>query len=83
MPLDGSGNIAFGLEVRPDRYYFTVDGEPVGEVAARLLSAEAAEWFVAAHPMLIHVGEGEPHFDRVESQLLEPRESAVLPAFLP
>lgn len=82
MPLDVAGNIAFGLEARPDRYYFTVEGEPVGEVSARLLSAEAAEWFVSAHLMLVHFGEGEAHFDRVESKLLEPRESAVLPAFL-
>ena len=82
MPLDVAGNIAFGLEARPDQYYFTVEGEPVGEVSARLLSAEAAEWFVSAHLMLVHFGEGEAHFDRVESKLLEPRESAVLPAFL-
>ncbi|MFJ2620304.1 family 43 glycosylhydrolase [Glutamicibacter sp. NPDC087344] len=82
VPVAATGEVEFEIQARPDRYYFTVGGEPVGELAARLLSAEAAEWFVATHLMLVHVGEGEARFERVESQQLEPRQRAVLPAFL-
>lgn len=56
-PLPAEGPVRLSLEARPGAYSFTatIDGveHPLGSGSARLLSAEAAEWFVAAHVGLV------------------------------
>ncbi|MGC3992605.1 MAG: family 43 glycosylhydrolase [Propionicimonas sp.] len=60
-PLPGSGELTLTIVARPDAYHFlaTADGtgHDLGRGSARLLSAEAAEWFVATHFALVHVGD--------------------------
>ncbi len=70
------------IEARPDAYRFVADGVEVGRVSARLLSAEAAEWFVAAHFALVNVGDAPARFHGLERRTLEPLPPRIVPPFL-
>ncbi|WP_426521411.1 hypothetical protein ACPPVQ_17245 [Diaminobutyricibacter sp. McL0618] len=79
MSLSGNGPVAFELEARPSEYTFSVVADGVrrhlATGSARLLSAEAAEWFVAAQFALLCEGpvdDAEAIFDEVAWDELEP-----------
>lgn len=70
------------IEARPDAYRFLADGVEVGRISARLLSAEAAEWFVAAHFALVNIGETPARFRGLERRNLAARPPRIVPPFL-
>ena len=86
-PLPSEGELTLSIEGRPTSYRFTatIDGTefPVGEGSARLLSAEAAEWFVSASFGLLAIGtSGSVRYRDVNVSPLDPQPSIFLPAFI-
>ncbi|MFH5879435.1 family 43 glycosylhydrolase [Arthrobacter sp. NA-172] len=64
LPFPGDGPITLEVEARPVAYSFRASSSghhlEIGTGSARLLSAEAAEWFVATHYALVSSGTS-PH----------------------
>jgi alpha-N-arabinofuranosidase len=87
--LPGTGPVTLSIAARPDSYAFRAsDGDAtvdIGSGSARLLSAEAVEWFRAVHFALVHVGaEGGDAavFEEVTAADLEPLPPALMPPFI-
>ncbi|WP_429460680.1 family 43 glycosylhydrolase [Microbacterium sp. ZKA21] len=80
--LPGDAPVHLEIEARPGSYVLRADDVEIGSVSARLMSAEAAEWFVAAHLALVHVGDAQAHFQHIEIEALTPRPQAIVPPFL-
>jgi hypothetical protein len=78
----GDAPVHLEIEARPGSYVLRADDVEIGSVSARLMSAEAAEWFVAAHLALVHVGDAQAHFQHIEIEALTPRPQAIVPPFL-
>jgi hypothetical protein len=86
MPMPGTGPVTIGVEARPGAYTFevVVDGQCtiIGHGSARLLSAEAAEWFLSARFALMAIGStGTAAFTDVHSSVLSPNPQVIVPHF--